>query len=198
MQFFTKAWIAAVCVLFAGSASAEVKVSVKRKNYDISGSNGAALLEAMDRRGPKHGFLTRAIAQTGYTVGWEIEWAMANGTCSVKNATAELAITYTFPRVANRLPPDLDRRWSRFMKGVRKHEETHGTLARQMVRAAERAVAGMSIRNDPDCSKSRRAVKRKVAAIYADYEARQVQFDGKEHRDGGRVEGLVDALLRSR
>ncbi|HWK65486.1 MAG TPA: DUF922 domain-containing protein [Rhizobiaceae bacterium] len=198
MQFFTKACIVAVCVLFTGSATAEVKVSVQRKNYDITGTNGAALLDAMDKRGPKHGFLTRAIAQTGYTVGWEIEWAMANGTCRVKDATAELAVTYTFPRVVSRLPPELNRRWSRFMDGVRKHEETHGKLARQMVRAAEREVSGMSMRNDPDCTKSRSAVKQKLAAIYADYEARQVQFDSKEHREGGRVEGLVDALLGKR
>lgn len=198
MQFLIKAGIVAACMLFAGSATAEIKVSVKRKNYDISGTNGAALLDAMDRRGPKHGFLTRAIAQTGYTVGWQIEWAMANGTCRVKKATADLAITYTFPRVTTRLPPDLNRRWTRFMDGVRMHEETHGKLARQMVRAAEREVAGMSMQNDPDCAKSRRAVKRKMAAIYADYERRQVQFDSREHREGGPVEGLVNALLRKR
>jgi predicted secreted Zn-dependent protease len=198
MQFFTKTCIAAAYVLLATSASAEVKVSVKQKNYDISGASGTALLDAMDRRGPKHGFLTRAIAQTGYTVGWEIEWAMANGTCRVKNARADLAITYTFPRVTNRLTPELNRRWTKFIKGVRKHEEMHGKLARQMVRAAEREVSGMTMRNDPHCSKSRSIVKRKVAAIYAEYEARQVQFDSKEHRDGGQVEGLVDALVRKR
>lgn len=195
MQFFAKACIAAGCVLFAGSALADVNVSIKRKEYAVSGTTGLALLEAMDKRGPKHGFLTRAIAQTGYTVGWEIEWATADGTCRVKKATADLAITYTFPRAPSRMPRDLNRRWTKFMEGVRKHEETHGTLARQMVRTAERKVSAMSTRNDPDCSRSRRAAKRTVSAIYADYEARQVAFDLKEHREGGRVERLVEALV---
>lgn len=198
MQIFTKACIAGIGFLLAAPASAEVLVSVRQKNYDISGTSGVALLEAMDRRGPKHGFLTRAIAQTGYSVGWEIEWGTANGTCRVKNAKAELAITYTFPRVVNPMTPAMGRRWSRFMAGVQKHEQTHGTLARQMVQTAERQVSRMSMKNDPNCSKTRSAVKRKVAAIYADYEARQVQFDSKEHRQGGRVEGLVDALVKAR
>ena len=35
-----------------------------------------------------------------------------------------------------------------------------------------------------------------MAAIYADYEARQIRFDAKEHREGGKVEGLIGALAR--
>lgn len=198
MQLFAKTCVATGCVLIAGSALADVNVSIKRKDYAVAGTTGFALLEAMDKRGPKHGFLTRAIAQTGYTVGWEIEWAMANGTCRVKKATADLAITYTFPRAYSRMSPDLNRRWAKFMEGVRKHEETHGTFAKQMVRTAERKVSAMSMRNDPDCSRSRRAAKRIVSTIYADYEARQVAFDLKEHREGGRVERLVEALVGNR
>ena len=33
-----------------------------------------------------------------------------------------------------------------------------------------------------------------MTAIYAEYEARQIKFDAREHRDGGRVEGLIEAL----
>ena len=33
-----------------------------------------------------------------------------------------------------------------------------------------------------------------MTAIYADYEARQIKFDAREHREGGRVEGLIGAL----
>src|SRR4051794_41983530 len=55
-----------------------ITVSVSRESYPIRGKTGDQLLEAMDRRGPKHGLLTRAIAQTRYSVGWDITWA-ANG-----------------------------------------------------------------------------------------------------------------------
>lgn len=196
MQLFSIACAAAALMLAAGSASADVQVSIKKTNYDITGKTGVALLQAMDRRGPKHGLLTRAIAQTGYTVGWEIEWDSRGDVCRVKNAAAQLAITYTFPRVVNDVSPDLKRRWTRFMQGVRKHEERHGTIARQMVDTAERAVSGLSMKNDPGCRKSQAEVKRRVDAIYADYEARQMRYDAREHAAGGNVDKLVIALVK--
>ena len=44
---------------------------------------------------------------------------------------------------------------------------------------SEKSVAKLSIRNDPGCRKTRREVKRRMAAIYADYEARQIKFDAR-------------------
>jgi predicted secreted Zn-dependent protease len=197
MQVFTIACFAAACTMIASSASAEVRVSVKRANYDIVGKSGVALLRAMDRKGPRHGLLTRAIAQTGYTVGWDIKWTASNGVCRVRKATAKLSITYTFPRVASNVSPDLKRRWARFIAGVQKHEERHGAIARQMVNAAERSVSGLSTKRDPTCSRSQAEVKRRVEAIYAEYEARQVRFDAREHGEGGNVEKLVAALVKN-
>ncbi|MGE0501422.1 MAG: DUF922 domain-containing protein [Rhizobiaceae bacterium] len=190
--------IAALIAAFAGGAAADVRVKVANKHYQISGKTGAALLDAMDRRGPKHGFLTRAIAQTRYSVTWEIEWAENAGTCRVRNADAVLDITYTYPKIAGAVSADLGKRWKRFFAGVRKHEETHGHIAREMVAAAERAVIGFTTRNDRTCSKSKREIKRRVDEIYAAYEARQIEFDRVEHREGGNVHGLVASLVSSR
>lgn len=187
-----------VCVGLAGEAFAGVTVSEKTRNYDIQGTSGAALLDAMDRQGPKHGFLTRAIAQTRYSIAWTIEWGETRTACRVKSIDGDLAITYTYPRVAEELSPDMTRRWHKFLSGVRKHEKAHGDLARQMAAAVEKSVAKLTIRNDRGCRKSRREVKRRMTAIYADYEARQIRFDAKEHRERGRVEALIAALSGER
>ncbi len=177
----------------AGEAVAGVKVSEKTRSYEITGKTGAALLASMDRRGPRHGFLTRAIAQTRYSISWTIEWGETRTACRVKKIDGELDITSTYPSTPA-LPPTLQRRWTRFLAGVKKHEKVHGDMAREMARAVEKTVAKLSIRNDPGCRKSRAEVKRRTAAIYADYEARQNRFDAREHREGGKVERLIDAL----
>lgn len=182
------------CVFFAGQAAAGVKVSEKTRSYTISGKTGLALLDAMDQHGPKHGFLTRAIAQTRYSISWTIEWGETRKACRVKRADAHLDITYTYPSAPG-IPKALDRRWESFLAGVKKHERTHGEMARQMVRAAEKSVWKLSIANDPGCRKARSEVKRRMVKIYAEYEARQIAFDAREHSDGGRVEGLIDALV---
>lgn len=192
------ALVAIAALAVSGPASADIQVSVKKTYYKIGGKTGAALLEQMDRHGPKHGFLTRAIAQTRYSVTWEIEWAQSGATCKVRDADARLDITYSYPQPSEAVPAALQKRWNRFFAGVRKHEEIHGKIARDMVTEAAKAVEGFTNRNDRTCSKSKREVKRRVEEIYARYEARQVAFDKTEHRDGGNVQGLVGALVGRR
>lgn len=181
--------------LAAGAASAGVRVSESHGSYAIAGRSGIALLDAMDRRGPKHGFLTRAIAQTHYSIAWRIEWGEKARACRIRRLDGELAITYTYPRVSGPLPAGLRRKWATFFAGVKKHEEMHARLARQMATAAEKSVARLTVANDPGCRKARRAAKRRMDAVYADYEARQVAFDTREHRAGGAVEKLIEALI---
>ena len=159
------AWASSVllgaCVAVAGEAAAGVKVSEKVRSYEIDGKTGEALLASMDRHGPKHGFLTRAIAQTRYSVSWTVEWGETRAACRVKSIDGELDITYTYPR-AHRLSSGLERRWNRFLAGVKKHEKSHGDMARQMARTVEKSVAKLSIDDDPGCRKTRIEVKRRT------------------------------------
>jgi predicted secreted Zn-dependent protease len=178
------------------AASAGSRVVVKTRTYDITGTTGLALMEAMDRKGPKHGFMTHAIAQTGYTVDWDLDAGQDNGFCRLRRANGTLNLFYTFPRVASATPPALQKRWTRFFAGVRAHEETHGRLAREMMRATERSISGLRIADDRSCYKTRREAQRRIRATYAAYEAKQIAFDAREHRDGGHVEHLVTALIR--
>jgi predicted secreted Zn-dependent protease len=84
------------------------------------------------------------------------------------------------------------------MAGVRKHEETHGRIARAMVAAAERQLNGLSYRDDPGCRKTRAEAKRRIASTYATYEARQAEFDREERVEGGNVQEMVSLLRRAR
>lgn len=184
--------------LFAMPASAKIRYLPRTQTYAIAGVTGEALFDAMDRKGPKHGFLTRAIAQTSYTVDWELKVAPQAGTCRLIAANPTLNLTYTYPQVSNPLPQALARRWARFMAGVRAHEEMHARIARDMVRAAGKSLAGLKLANDGSCNRVTLEAKRRIGAVYKTYEARQVAFDTEEHRDGGKVEGLVAALLQLR
>lgn len=180
----------------ATAASAGVKILVKTQTYDISGKTGEALIESMDSNGPRHGFMARAIAQTSYTKAWEFDLVEVKGTCSIGQVNGTLNLNFTYPRVASALPPALNKRWARFFAGVRTHEETHGDIARQMMRATEKSLRGLTVPNDSQCSKARREARRRIDAVFVDYEARQNAFDAREHREGGHVEYLVEALER--
>lgn len=194
-------WSVAVAVLalvfgFANAAYAGTKTVVRTETYTVAGQNGEALMRAMKLKGPKHGFLARAMAQTRYSVQWDMDWAATAGGCKLRRANAVLAITYRYPRISGTIGPELKQRWGRFMSGVRAHEEIHGKIAREMVAAAHEAISGLSRSNDPDCAKAQGEARRRVNMIYADYEGRQRKFDAKEHHYGGNVDGLVALLTK--
>ncbi|MDX8436028.1 DUF922 domain-containing protein [Mesorhizobium abyssinicae] len=198
MRLAVLAYLAAVGSLcsLTPAASAGTKLLVKTRTYDIAGTTGAALVEAMDRKGPKHGFMTRAIADTAYTVNWDLAMSRTDGVCHLRQADGVLDLTYTYPRLAQPASAALERRWKRFFAGVRAHEETHGRIARRMMQATAKAVRGLKRADNWFCTGTRHEARRRINAIYAEYEAKQNAFDAREHRDGGHVEHLVDGLTK--
>lgn len=192
------AWGAAlsgVVLLGATNLAVAAAISTTTKSYGISGRTGTALLQSMNKRGPKHGFLSRAIAQTQYQIEWDVKIGADRGTCRLARATPHIRIAYTYPQPSERLSPDLRRRWDRFMAGVRKHEQQHGRYAIQMVNAAERAVRGVRVSNDPNCRKAGAEIRRRVQAVYEQYEAKQIVFDRREHRENGNIHRLIRRLI---
>lgn len=188
-------------LLLAGSlpgfAMAGAKVVIHTTNYDISGDSGRALIDAMDQSGPRHGFTTRSIARTSYVPKWDYKTEASGAGCRLKSASGSLDLTYLYPRVTSKMSASLRKRWQVFFSGVRAHEETHGRIAREMVAAGERSVAGLNLANDPQCIKTRREAERRTAAVITEYEAKQVAFDMREHSPGGHVQKLVIALQKA-
>jgi predicted secreted Zn-dependent protease len=187
-----------VALSCAGAAHAGVKVVEKIEYYRISGDTGDALMSAMDRYGPRHGFLTRAIAQTRYSIAWSLEWAATDDRCQLERADVTLSVNYRFPSVAGSVSPQLKRRWAAFIKGVNKHERMHGRIAHDMADAAHKAAMKLRVDDDPTCHKAKQELSRLVHEVYARYEARQQSFDALEHQPGGNVDRLVSSLTRKR
>ncbi|MEP9371046.1 DUF922 domain-containing protein [Mesorhizobium sp. KR1-2] len=180
----------------ANVAHAGGKVLVKTETYPVSGTTSNAIMQSMNRGGPREGLQARAMAATRYDVHWNMNWDKSGGACHLRSATPTLSLTYRFPKLASRVSPDLKQRWDRFMVGVRTHEQVHGKIAQDMANAAQSALTGISNNNDPNCTKSQAEVQRRVKGVYSEYEGRQRGFDAKEHRPGGNVERLVGDFMR--
>lgn len=179
----------------APDAVAGTKVLVTTRSYDIAGTTGSALVEAMNSKGPKHGFMTRAIADTSYVVNWNLDVDRADGVCRLRSAEGTMELTYTFPRLASPPGAKLERRWRRFLAGVHAHEHHHGRIAKAMMRATDKSIAGLELADNWFCTATHREARRRIDAVYAQYEARQNAFDAREHRDGGHVDRMVHALM---
>lgn len=189
------------CVLAAlscaTSARANPKVTVQTSTFPISGASGETILSELERKGPKHGFMSRAIAQTRYTMKSDaLEWRRDNGICSVTKPSVRLDITYIYPKVTGNVSSEMRGRWQRFMAGVTRHEQTHGRMAREMANSADKAISALRVKDGKSCAKLRVEMKRVVNLVVADYEKRQRQFDAVEHKAGGNIEGLIQRLVK--
>lgn len=192
-------WSAAMG-LMAAMASVGVthgKPIIKEKTefYAIRGYTGVELLPDMNRRGPRHGFLRKAIAQTRYTATPRGDLVHRDGVCRAEGAGIRLDMTFVYPKPSHRLPPDLDRRWRIFQADNIRHEQVHGRIARQMAVELDRVLAGFSMKDRSGCWRSFRRLKAQTEAIYSRYEKMQNEFDAREHRDGGAVEKSVRILV---
>ncbi len=177
-----------------GAGSAEVQVRVTQEEYSVSGKDGAAIMRQIRRKGPTHGTIGRAIAQTRYTLDYGYDSAAAHGRCHVIDPWVRLGIVFVYPRLDGAVSPELRQRWEAFLEGAKAHEKGHAELAVEMAEAVDAALRQASFPGSKGCTSLKAAVDREVRRIFGAHEARQRKFDRTEHRQGGPVERIVDSL----
>ncbi len=191
---FLVAFICAVSV--AVTAQARPKILIKTKYYEVQGKTGAQVLRQINRKGPRHGFLTRAIAQTQYSMSYGYQSVQTPKDCKIRKVWVKLNITYVYPKITGKVSGKLNKRWKRFLRGVYKHEQVHGKIASQMAAATEKVLKATRVKGKRGCRKIERIANRNVKKVVKKHEILQIAFDKKEHRDNGKVEKLVLALVK--
>lgn len=182
----------------AHPAHAKTRITEKTEYYEISGKTGLELFLDMNRRGPRHGFLTKAIAQTRYVTTPDGKFVHDNGVCRIKGSSVTLKITYVYPRPRGTLDRDLARRWKLFQAYNIRHEQTHGRLARELAAELDAYLRGFAVKDGPSCWKALSRFERELQAFYANDKKKQAAYDLKEHRKGGAVDKNALALIGKR
>lgn len=185
-------------LLLSLPALAAPRITEKIEYYTITGKTGEDLLYEMNRKGPRHGFLRKAIAQTRYSATPRGSFAWRDGTCRTIDSGVVLDITYIYPKPEGTLPRDLVRRWNVFQADNVRHEKEHGRIARRMASELDRTIGRFSMKDGRSCGRAAATLKRQVADIYDKYEKLQNAFDRREHRPGGEVEKSIRVLTGRR
>jgi predicted secreted Zn-dependent protease len=188
--------VAAACLtLFAHTAYADWQATEKVQSYAISGKTGIELYRSIGERGPKAG-LVRAIAHTNFTLTWSRKYEpQPDGSCILSSARPNLTITYTLPKPSEKLPPAVREKWDVFAAGVRKHELVHGDFIKDLVKAIEAASVGLTVPDDPRCSKIRTELTLKLSELSLAQRQRSSDFDKVEMSNGGNIHQLILALV---
>ena len=145
-------WLTGLAVLALAmgapaSADAKARITTKTKYYTVQGDTGMALFKSMNRNGPRHAFMKKAMAQTQYKTSPRGSMTWKDGVCRVEDGGYDAEITYVYPKPHKRLTGDMARRWKAFMVHTIAHEKMHGRIAAEMAHALEQDIQVAA--NDP-------------------------------------------------
>ncbi|MGB6116658.1 MAG: DUF922 domain-containing protein [Mesorhizobium sp.] len=185
--------LAALCA--ARPAFAQARITEETKFYQISGKTGMELLRDMNRRGPRHGFLTKAIAQTQFKTGYSGDFVYENGVCHAKGASYNLHITYVYPQPKVRFDSAMARRWKVFQATNIQHEREHGRIAKKMANTIGKKLRAFKVKDSRGCDRPVARLSREIDAIVTAQNKEQMAYDKREHRDGGPVEKSIFSLI---
>ncbi|UDL89322.1 DUF922 domain-containing protein [Mesorhizobium sp. PAMC28654] len=187
-------WLAAGLVI--PSIPAHAGPVEKVETYAISGQTGEQLYRSIGENGPLiRGAKTRTIAYTNFKLTWVRDYQHRGKDCVLASAKPKLIVTYTLPKAAGPLPPAVQKSWDVFIAGVTAHEKVHGASMIQMVHDIEAATIGLTVPDDPKCSKIRDEVVRRLDAISKARVQGSRDFDRVEFGQGGNLQMLIRDLL---
>jgi len=183
-----------VLTTLAGQANAADWQAVEQiKTYAITGKTGIDLYRSIGEKGPQAG--VQAIAHTSFKLTWTRKYEVQGTACAITVAKPKLIITYTMPKPANPLPPDVTQNWARFIAGVEKHERVHGGFTKELVQQIQDFSLGLRVENDPDCKRIREVLTKRLGELSKAERARNAEFDRIELSDGGAVHQLILAFV---
>ncbi|GLQ78831.1 peptidase [Mesorhizobium huakuii] len=184
----------AALVALPVTAHAQWKPVEKVETYAISGQSGPELYRSIGENGPNVG-VARAIAHTNFKLTWTRDYQARAGACVLVSAKPKLIITYTLPSPSAPLPPSIQKNWEVFLAGVSAHEKVHGATIVDMVRKIEAATVGLTVADDPKCSKIRTEMTTRLSALSQAQRQASRDFDRVELGPGGNLQKLILALV---
>ena len=189
----------AVGLLVVSPALADIRPKEVVKTYAISGTTGLELYQSIGAHGPRiRGGITSAIAKTDFDLKWGRDYVRDGNDCVLKAARSFLTITYTLPKPAKKLSPDMAERWTVFIDGIRAHEAVHGRYVIEMAQEIYDTTVGFRQPDDPDCKKIRQGIQVPLKAAFTRYKTRNRSFEQAEMSDGGNVHQLILGLVNGR
>ncbi|MEI9421460.1 DUF922 domain-containing protein [Mesorhizobium sp. Cs1299R1N1] len=186
--------VTAALVASPFAAQAEWKPVEKVETYAISGQSGLELYRSIGQNGPNAG-IARAIAQTNFKLTWTRDYQARAGACVLVSAKPKLIITYTLPSPSSPLPSAIQKNWEVFLAGVSAHERVHGATIVDMARRIEAETVGLTVPDDPKCSKIRVEMTKRLSALSQAQRQASRDFDRVELGQGGNLQKLILALV---
>ena len=176
------------------AAAQEWQATEKVEHYKVNGTAPMELYQSIGERGPKLS-LGRVIAHTTFKLTWQRDYQQQGAACVLATAKPRLVITYTLPKPAQKLSPEVAAKCQAFYDGIVEHEKLHGQFMKDLTQAIQDVSIGLRDENDPGCKKVRAALQAQLKPISDAHVARHSEYDQVEMSPGGAVHQLILTFL---
>lgn len=194
----TGAVIAAAHFAAGPPATAEAaQVSRTYSYFSVGGSSLAEIEQELERRGPQVASGARHPGATSLQFSTSVTYAQRNGRCGVEDAQVSVRATVILPRWRRPRGADDGTRliWDTLAADIKRHEESHVSIARNHARELEAELK--RIRNRRDCEAAAARVQAVTDRVLARHDAEQARFDRIEARNfERRLMRLLDYRLQ--
>lgn len=152
---------------------------VETRYYDVQGSDYDSLLAAIKAQGGPHG-------GTEWSLTYDYRIRRGGKACSIESLTTTLKQVMTLPRWTppKGTSPKLFADWSRYVAGLRTHQEGHLEIGRDMQEALRDSLAVTTER----CEKLDASVKAQFKVLLERHREREKKYDYETAQ--GRTQGV--------
>ena len=119
-------------------ADARLRVTETTKYFAVSGMSVPELLDSLRR---SH---SNFDAETHWDVSVNHTWRQSGKTCRMTSVDVALKLTVLLPKLATKVPPDVQARWDKFLAGVIVHENGHVKLYKSTAEDLDRSLGALS------------------------------------------------------
>ena len=177
-------------LVFAASAAV---VSRSYCYFSLRGSTIQDLQAEMERRGPEvEGTGKRHPGATRLQFKDRVRYRSENGKCSVLSVVVTVKARIILPRWVRRSSGSAETReiWDALASDIKRHEESHVSIAKNHARDIEQAISGISPQNNCDLVAAR--ARKALVTGLARHDAEQARFDLIEGKNfSARIERLI-------
>ncbi|MRG57117.1 Predicted secreted Zn-dependent protease [Phyllobacterium sp. YR620] len=181
MRIFAKAAAFATAIVLAAQPANAATVLRSYEYFNLNGKTAADLDRELYRRGPvlqktgqRHPGMTKMRFES------RIKYGSNGKTCRVVDATIIVHAHVYLPRWAQRrtAPADLAMIWDTLSADIKRHEESHISIARTAAGNMERQIEALPWRSD--CATLKNDISTLTAKLMKQHDLAQVQFDKVE------------------
>lgn len=181
--------VMAFFIICSVNAYAEAEIFESVETYKVQGLSEKELRKSLSEKSPCKQDGKVFDAYTTWYVKWHFEWHNESGKYRIAKANSNVEVKFTMPEWVNyaNAPINLRRKWDKYIKALKEHENGHRDLGVEAAQAVIKAIEDVPARSSGELINN--AANAAANRVLERYRAQEKEYDRKTNH--GATTGAV-------